>query len=643
MRKIAAVLMLVLIVASNAFASAIVTTGFGSTEEEASLDARSRLESLLFRDLIGRELPEVRILVDADGKGGFTAAAQILESSESVYIQELKKLKASIEGGYKTLEQDVEHLSRFAEDMFAYDCYRLVLLLLDSNTNAPDLEVPTTMVTLQNRIMNLLIQNGMDTSQLEDQLERGLLLFETLVRKTVEKQLGRIVLPSPVSFDNTSFRSTVEAVLKANADLSDMTKQYDSLLKAASKKINGIRSAMVPGIEARPYRPDELDKNGSPKKKVVAAREKEKNAIKERMDGFLEEVTALIQNGVGPSISESYSTFLSAIETLNKGSFSLSTADGSLSVIFDPFSEATFSWRFTAYPEGFVEPIAIDAVLLFDQLDKKGHKKYKGEALSEAVKGYEVQLNGMDASSVYSITAEVSVKFDKTFGGIAVTMEKLYLLDSTKKKGKVKLDYPAKSEEIFFESYIPLDMNEFAFALDKGQLRGLNKEMSKKQTRQTVKKVGSFINSIELYAMANGRIGLGVIPEAARTSDSPVGFCYAGGADVFVRAGRVLLGVQPAIGGVFNQTVMDLNYEVGAGIYAKDSTELELGYVVLRYGMNQGHRFELAYRGLTTREPKKTLDLTSYYEVGITFYPEFNYIPGIYFCFGIGGGLGFAD
>lgn len=422
-------------------------------------------------------------------------------------------------------------------------------------------------------------------------------------------------------FASDSLKSLVDTVLKVDGELTRSLSQYDATMKKAQTRMEDELAAEIAAIDSRPFTDKELDKNGNPTKKALEAREKERAEATKRLEKNLSDAIDTIQAKYGPDISAAYDVLCTSVDSINSTEFILSTTDGSLEVVFDPYVEAEHGWNLSAYPVGFENAIVHGAFLDFNVISSKSYKKFKAEALQEAVLGFDQQL--------------------KDLGPLSFVVEKLEFNDSSRKKGRSELLFPDNSEEVFYSTYVPFDMNNYTFALTKAQLRELKRETAAKNTNKVVSKVGKFVNSIELYAIANGRLGIGLIPEAERTTSSPAGFMFSGGADVFLRVGRVMLGVNPYIGMVMEEKVMDLSYTLAFDLYGNDYPDADLGCIIVRYGTSGGGRYEIAFREFTPKDPGKVIDLASGFEAGLVFYPEFNYIPGIYLSFAIGGGLGF--
>ncbi len=442
-------------------------------------------------------------------------------------------------------------------------------------------------------------------------------------------------------FAANSLRSLVDTVLQADEELVINLNQYDSTMKKARDRMEEELSAEIAAIDARPFADNELDKDGNPTKKALESREKEREKARERLEKKLSDAIKTIQEKYGPSISAAYEVLCSSIDEINNTEFTLSTKEGNLEVALDLYLEAEHGWNFSVYPDGFDLAIVHEAFLDFDAVSKKSHKRFKDEALQEAVLGFEQELRAMGPLSTFSMTVTMNAFFDKDMGVLSFMVKGLEFNDSSRKKGRSELQFPDNSEEVFYDSYVPFNMNNYTFALTKAQLKSLKKETTAKNTSKAVRNVGKFVNSIELYALANGRIGVGLIPEADRTTSSPAGFLYNGGGDAFFRFGRVLLGVNPYFGAVVKDTVMDLYYTAGFDLYGRDDPDADLGCLIVRYGRSNGNRFEIAFREFTPKDPGKVLDLATGFEAGIVLYPEFDYIPGFYLSFAIGGGLGF--
>jgi hypothetical protein len=442
-------------------------------------------------------------------------------------------------------------------------------------------------------------------------------------------------------FASDSLKSLVDTVLKVDGELTRSLSQYDATMKKAQTRMEDELAAEIAAIDSRPFTDKELDKNGNPTKKALEAREKERAEATKRLEKNLSDAIDTIQAKYGPDISAAYDVLCTSVDSINSTEFILSTTDGSLEVVFDPYVEAEHGWNLSAYPVGFENAIVHGAFLDFNVISSKSYKKFKAEALQEAVLGFDQQLKDLGPLSTYSVSATVTAFFDKDLGVLSFVVEKLEFNDSSRKKGRSELLFPDNSEEVFYSTYVPFDMNNYTFALTKAQLRELKRETAAKNTNKVVSKVGKFVNSIELYALANGRLGIGLIPEAERTTSSPAGFMFSGGADVFLRVGRVMLGVNPYIGMVMEEKVMDLSYTLAFDLYGNDDPDADLGCIIVRYGTSGGGRYEIAFREFTPKDPGKVIDLASGFEAGLVFYPEFNYIPGIYLSFAIGGGLGF--
>ncbi len=453
-----------------------------------------------------------------------------------------------------------------------------------------------------------------------------------------------LVLASVLASDvvpQDSMAGIMERILKADEDLVKYLHQYDTTMASAQKRMNDELSAELAAIDSRPFTDEDLDKDGNPKKKALEARNKEREEAKERLQMTLDNAIETIQAKFGPEISSSYDLLCSLIDEINKTEFILSTADGNLEVQFDAYLEDEHGWMFSVYPEDFGVAIVHGSFLGFNDISKKSYKRFKEEALQEALSAYEQELKDMGPESIYSMTANVSAGFDKDTGVLSFFVKKLVFSDSSRKKGKVELEFPENSEQVFYETYEPFDMNNYTFALSKSQAKAFKKETSGKKTSKVMDEIGGFVSSIEFYALTNGRIGAAYIPEEKRTTESPVGFIFNGGVDAFLRFGRVIVGVNPHYGMALDNTVLDIYYTVGFDLYGKGEPGADLGCLILRYGRTGGNRFEIGFREFYPREPDKVLDLASGFEAGLILSPEFGYMPGLYLSFAIGGGLGF--